>query len=130
MDIEDLEKQKIKYTKLRSNIVSIINYLKSFKVSVDDVKTKTDNKYTINLDNTPVYTRITKLSKKSGDIRTYLVNTIIPAIDVAIKKCNVQISKLEAEADAKKAAAAKQAAAARTKAALNNSTSDKYDALY
>ena len=96
MTISDYQNDKLKYIRLKNNISTIISGLKGFNTNVSSLKTKIANNYTINDQNTPVYNRIVKLGINSNKIKEYLLKTIVPAIDVAIKKCDSEISKLKA----------------------------------
>lgn len=115
MTSEELEKDRDKYIKLKIKLTSIANSLKSFNTNVVNIKPKIVNNYSVNNESTPIVNRIVKLGNSSNQIRNHLVKTIIPAIDAEIKKCNVQITKLQAAEKA--AATAAKAAAAKAKAA-------------
>lgn len=119
MDLEDIERERIKYVKLRGNVVNIISNLKSFNSNVINVKNNISNNYTVNGEGTPVLTRVTKLANNSDQIKNHLSKVIIPAIDSAIKKCDSQIAKLKAA----EAAAATEARAAAAKAKASSVTS-------
>ena len=111
MTSEDYEREKTYYIKLKSSISKIVTDLNSFNTNIDTIKNRTVGVYTVNGENTPIISRLTKLDNSSSQVRSYLKKTIIPAIDSAIRECDAQIDKLKV---AEKAAAAKAAAAKAT----------------
>ena len=91
MSIEDYENNKAKYLKLKTSLNNICNNLRDFKGNVDDIKVKIMNNYSIDNDNPPVLNRIIKLSNNSNEIKNYLIVTVIPAIDAALKDCGTGV---------------------------------------
>lgn len=80
------------YKKLKQSLNSTAKALINSASSVDNLDSTIKNEYTVDNDSTNLSNRCKNLKKKMAENSSYILNTIIPAIDREIKNLEKQMA--------------------------------------
>ncbi len=95
--IDECKRNIVSYGDMKDKVKAIITYLNTYDEIDDKVLLKINQNYIINNDNAIISDRIKDLSTDVNKTSNYLKNTILPAIDAAIKSENNAIDAILAE---------------------------------
>jgi hypothetical protein len=91
-----------RYRNLKDKLNTILYELLSSQNELSTVSSNIKNKYQVNNDTTPIYSRVTKLDGNIDTTYNYIKNKIIPSIDSAINSLNKQIDDINEEEESKR----------------------------